>query len=185
MKGSLARRYAKALFAIGQEDRLSERMAGEWERWAQLLQKNPALVQALSNARFPLNQRLQLLRALCARLQCTPPTHSALLLLLERGHIAHSVEIARALRSLVDAQMGLVRIRVVAARTIDLPTELRLQVALEQALGKKVLLEKAEDPSLLGGAVVRVGDVVIDGSIATQLAMLREQIAHSLQDVTR
>jgi len=54
-----------------------------------------------------------------------------------------------------------------------------VQAALEKSSGKKVLLEKREDPNLLGGVVAKVGDVVYDGSVRTQLETMRERILAS------
>ena len=52
----------------------------------------------------------------------------------------------------------------------------QIQSTLEKATGKKVLLDKAEDPSLLGGVVAKLGDTVYDGSVRSQLERMREQI---------
>jgi F-type H+-transporting ATPase subunit delta len=52
-----------------------------------------------------------------------------------------------------------------------------ITTALEQLSGKKVVLEKKQDPALLGGVVAKVGDVVYDGSLRTQLRALRDQLS--------
>ncbi len=65
---------------------------------------------------------------------------------------------------------------VTSARPIDPGLELRLKGALEKKTGKTIILEKREDPSLIGGIVSQVGDVVYDGSVRTQLANMRRQL---------
>jgi len=65
---------------------------------------------------------------------------------------------------------------VTSARPLDPALELRLKTALEKSSGKVVLLEKKEDPSIIGGLVTQLGDTVYDGSVRTQLAQLREEL---------
>lgn len=177
MNGSLARRYAKALLAIGWTDKTYEKIATDFEKVVRVIYNTLELLSVLQNAAFPLSQRSQVLRMLCVRLQVAEQVTKTVLLLLTRGHILRLPDVARELRRMVDTQMGLLRARVVAPRTIDLGTELRLQAHLEQVTGKKVIVEKTEDPSLLGGLIIRLNDWVIDGSLATQLEQLRVRAA--------
>ena len=65
-------------------------------------------------------------------------------------------------------------------------TSLRRQVIgeLQQMTGKRILLEERVDPSILGGAIARVGDTLIDGSLKRRFALLRTQIARGGRDLT-
>jgi len=62
------------------------------------------------------------------------------------------------------------------ARTPDAALQAGIKAALEKSLGKEVLAGFAVDPDILGGAVVRVGDRVLDGSVRRKLAQLRRQL---------
>ncbi|MBK7075376.1 MAG: F0F1 ATP synthase subunit delta [Myxococcales bacterium] len=53
----------------------------------------------------------------------------------------------------------------------------QLTATLEKLSGKKVVLSKREDPNLLGGVVAKVGDTVYDGSLRTQLRVLRDELS--------
>lgn len=184
MNGSVSRRYAKALLASGWENKTYEKVAHDLERVARLVHGTPELLLTLQNAVFSLSQRSQVLRLVCERLQLAETVTKAVLLLLARGHILRLPDVARELRRMVDEQMGLLRARVIAPRTVDLGTELRLQSSLEQMTGKKVIIEKAEDPNLLGGVVINLNDWVMDGSLATQLDQLRAKaVAHAGEGV--
>jgi F-type H+-transporting ATPase subunit delta len=98
------------------------------------------------------------------------------MLLLDKGRIGSLPDIARAHRALVDEHAGRVRATVTTARPLDPALEARLKAALEKTSGKTVLLDKKEDPSIVGGLVTQLGDIVYDGSVRTQLQQLREQL---------
>jgi F-type H+-transporting ATPase subunit delta len=65
---------------------------------------------------------------------------------------------------------------VTSARALPVEHVAQIQATLEKATGKKVILEKVEDPALIGGVVAKLGDTVYDGSVRTQLELMREQI---------
>ena len=68
------------------------------------------------------------------------------------------------------------RASVTSARPLDPALEARLKSALEKQSGKVVILEKREDPAIVGGVITQLGDLMFDGSVRTQLAQLREEL---------
>lgn len=176
MIGSISRRYAKAILAIGIEQKTFEGLGREMDRLGKAYLDNAELREALQNPVFPLSQRRKLMEELGRRLAVSRTVLHLSLTLLERGRIAYLPDIARKLRELVDEQAGRVRAKITSARPLDIGTEIRIKAALEKATGKTVVLEKQEDPSLIGGVRTQIGDTVYDGSVATQLANLRQQI---------
>ena len=65
---------------------------------------------------------------------------------------------------------------ITAAIPLDEGTRDRLRQALEQLTKSQVVMEVEEDPTIIGGIVARVGDLVLDGSVRTQLNTLRESL---------
>lgn len=174
--GSIARRYAKALLEIGIAQKSYDTLGRELEGVAALLHSSRELSLTLGNPIFALSRRRAVLDEVAQRLQLSPLLRNFLLLLLDRGRIDSLESIAREHRALIDQHAGRVRAHVIAARPIDPATESRLKAALERRSGKTVILEKQEDPTLLGGIVTQIGDVVYDGSIRTQLANMRQKL---------
>ena len=74
---------------------------------------------------------------------------------------------------LVDEDEGLLTAKVRSASPLDAEREQRLQRALSDRTGRTVRLDVEHDPGLIGGAIATVGDLVIDGSLRTQLSQLR------------
>ena len=174
LSGSIARRYAKALLEIGIAQNAYEKMGRELEIVATLMRESQDLQNALSNPIFPLSQRKGVLDKIATKLGLHKEVRNFLMLVMDRGRIAQLPDMARELSALVDKQAGRVRATVTSARPIDDNFAINLRGAIEKRLGKKVILEKKEDPTLIGGMVTRVGDILYDGSIKTQLEMARQ-----------
>lgn len=173
--GSAARRYAKALLLIAQQHGNPDTFNTEVERLAQTYEKNPELRRVLQNPAFSLAQRQAVLDDVSRKLVLSKPVHDFARLLLARGRIPQLPMMARFLRQMIDEQMGRVRASVTSAKPLDFAVETRIRAALSRATGRNVLLEKHVDPSLLGGVVTQVGDLLYDGSVRTQLELLRQR----------
>jgi len=175
ISGSVARRYARALFSIGRDQGKDEALATELARLAQAYEKSPDLQAVLINPVFSASQRQAVLDELLRRLALGPTAQHMTRLLLQRGRMKALPAIARALRALVDESAGRVRARVTSAKPLDPTMEERIRSAISQATSRTVVLEKRVDPSLIAGIVTQVGDTVYDGSLAAQIAELRQR----------
>jgi F-type H+-transporting ATPase subunit delta len=174
--GSIARRYARALFEIGVARGTFEAFGHELGELAAMYNSSLELRQTLENPVFKLDQRRAVLSKLLPSVTPTQEVRSFALLLLERGRLGALPGIARAYAGLVDDHLGRVRATVTSAQPLDGATQDSVQRALEKRTGKKVLLTTGVDPSLIGGIVAQVGDLVFDGSLRTRLATLQSRI---------
>jgi F-type H+-transporting ATPase subunit delta len=174
--GSLARRYAKALIEIGIKQQSYDALGKELDRMADTVKSSPELRNVLENPIFAIEKRRHILDELARRLALSKMVRNFVMLLLDKGRISYLPDIARTYRGLVDEQAGRVRATVVSARPLDPALEQRLRNALEKQSGKVVILDKKEDPSIVGGIMTQLGDVLYDGTVKTQLEQLREQL---------
>jgi F-type H+-transporting ATPase subunit delta len=174
--GSVARRYARALFGMGVDGGNFEALGREIDEFAELLSSSPELGQTLANPVFSGSEKRAVLAQLLPRVTPTPAVQRFVMLLLERGRIVLMPAIARAYRDMMDLHLGRVRAKVTSAQPLDAGALDRVRKALERRTGKQVMLETAVDPALVGGLVARVGDLVLDGSVRTQLEDLRAKL---------
>ena len=174
--GSLSRRYARALLDIGVDNNNYEALGREIRALADALRSSSELVEALSNPAFPRSDRQKVLEALFPRLGASQITRNFTLLLLDRDRMRILPDVARELEAMINEKAGRVGATVVSATKLT-PMQLdALKKALEKLSGKTVEMHKSEDPELLGGVVAKVGDVVYDGSLRTQLEQIRQGI---------
>ena len=176
MGGSVARRYARALFGIGVDAGKFEALGDELGELASLWDESDELRQALENPVFRPSEKRAVLEKILPQVAPTPEVQRFVLLLLDRRRIVMLPAIARAYRDLTDAQLGRVRAEVTSAQELTPATLDRVRRSLEQRTGKKVIVRSTVDPELIGGLVARVGDLVLDGSVRTQLADLRTRL---------
>jgi F-type H+-transporting ATPase subunit delta len=174
--GSVSRRYAKALLEIGVKQQTYDALGKELDRVADTFHRSPELEQVLENPVFPLEKRRHVMDELARRLALSKVVRNFVMLLLDKGRVGNLPDIARAHRALVDEHANRVRATVTSARPLDPALEARLKSALEKQSGKTVILEKKEDPAILGGVVTQLGDLVYDGSVRTQLQKMREEL---------
>ncbi len=175
--GSISRRYARALMGIGVASSTYEMLGRELRDLADAMQSSPELAESLSHPAFTRADREGLLEAILKRISATKVTRNFTMLLLDHGRLAIIPDISRELDAMIDDKAGRVNAVVTSATKLSAMQVRQLKMALEGLSGKSVLMEQAEDPELLGGIVAKVGDIVYDGSLRSQLERMREGLA--------
>lgn len=171
MTGALAKRYARALAEVAQEQGALEAALDELER-ALAWMGDPELAAALASPALDLDARRALLSQITATLELSELVRHFLELLLRNHRLALLPAAVRAYGRIVDAALGRTRARVRAAAELPEESVGEIRSAFERLHGKKVLLSVEVDPSLLGGVTVEIEGRVYDGSVRTQLAHL-------------
>jgi len=171
---AVARNYAEALFALGEEQGEAPRYGALLDALAAAVAESPEVTAVLMSPRVPKGTKAQLLADALPK----APKGFVLFLqaLVKRGRQGLLSEVAEAYTGLLDTKLNRVRVGVTLAREADAALRKQVAAALTEALGKEALVHYAADPAVLGGAVVRVGDRVHDGSLKRKLMVLRRQL---------
>ena len=172
----LSKRYAKALLSIGQEDGNFERYGRELNDFARLCRENEQLLQAISSKVFTLEERKGILRAILDKSEYSDVIKNFLNLLVDKDRIAGIQEISDYYGRLTDEVLNIARAEVITPRPLKEDATESLEKVLESFTSKKIRMEIKQDESLIGGIVVKVGDLVLDGSIRAQLEGLKESL---------
>lgn len=172
----LARRYAQALVGLGSETGQTERYLRELGEVTSLASQSDDLSRVLFTPLYPREERRGLVRALAERLELARETRAFLLLLVDENRTGLLQSIRDALQELVDRQAGRVEATVRSARPLSETQQARLREALSRRVNAEVSLTTEVDPTLIGGVVARVGDLLFDGSVKTQLASLADSL---------
>jgi len=174
--GSIARRYAKALFLLAGEESSLEQTGVELQQLADVA-SDPALREMLVNPLLSADARRAVARTLADRLAVRLTTRNFLCLLADHHRLDQIGGISDHYRRLLDNARGRVRATITAAVDLSDEQEQKLVTAFERLTGKTVLATRWRDPGLLGGVIVEVAGKVYDGSIKTQLQHLAANIA--------
>ncbi len=172
----IAKRYAKALFAVAKEEGKLEAYGQALKDIDAFLERSPDVEAALVSPVFPADIKQSVLEEIIKASGVEDALAIFLRLLVERGRIQHLKLIVNCFQEFMDEETGVVRAVVLSA--VPLPEDLRdkFSEVLAQVTGKQVTLEIEEDPAIIGGVVAHIGDMVWDGSIKSQLQSIRESI---------
>ena len=173
---AIARRYAKALLLIGKEDGQAETYRTQLGQVAELIESEQALEEAICNPLYETQGRRQVLLAVVDKLDLSVAVKSFLMLLFDKGRFGFLASINDFYQKLADELKGVASASLVSAAPLSSETVEKIRAALSQKTGKDIILEVEQDPSLIGGIVTRMGDLVLDGSIKTQLMNMRETL---------
>jgi F-type H+-transporting ATPase subunit delta len=174
IQGSIARRYARALIEVAGGD--YERVGAEVHALAGALFGTSGVAEALLRPGVAKEARERALNAVLQEAGVSTTTANFLRLLLDRRRLDLLPDIARAYGTFSDERAGRLRATVTAAQPLPEPLVAQLTRRLSEATKKNVAVETTVDRSLLGGVVAQVGNVVYDGSLRTQLAILRREL---------
>lgn len=167
--------YAKALFEIARAEGDITRVADELFRIARTLEREHDLRQMLTDIAVPAEGKERLLNDLLGE-RASPHTLNILKFIISQGRSRDLVEIADELARIAEEESNREIAVVRAAIPLNDEQKERLGRALGEATGKRVSVKVVVDPSVVGGVVARVGDVVIDGSVVHKMALLKEHL---------
>jgi len=181
--GAAAGRYSRALFDVVLKDGGDvEKAQGELQQFVDLFGAHPILASTFANPAIPVQKKRAVAQALVDRAGAIAPAVSRLMLLLaDRDRLVLLPDIARTYRERVMDHQKIVRGDVTTAVPLA-PEKLRaLEQGLQQATGRKVVLESRVDASIIGGVVTRIGSTVYDGSVTTQLQKMKQALIEAGQ----
>ncbi len=172
--GSIACRWARALFEIVEQEGSREAVLDQLAQIAGAWQASEELRQIMENPMVPAKVRTAIFMEIVDRAGASRTLRNFFGLLLRKGRLTELPAIYREVLVQSDRQARRVRAEVISASPLSPLVASRLKAALETATDARVLLTQKEDPALVAGVVTRVGGLMIDGSLRTQLERLRE-----------
>lgn len=175
----VAGRYARALFIVAEKRGQTVRVLEDLKGVAQVLEPNGRAANFLGSPGVKTEDKRKLLRTVLES-RVDRSTLVFVDLLIRKQRLNEFATIVTEFEALVEAQQGIQRAQVTSAVALSDAERDRLHLELERMTGRKVRMQLDVDPTLLGGALVRMGDRVIDRSVRTLL----EAITHQLQEVS-
>ena len=171
-------RYARALADVAVEKKLdADKLSAELHSLSQALESSVELRAVLETPAVPASQKLKVLDAVVAKLGASPVARNFLAVLVQNRRISALDEIARLFEVEMNERRGFSEAEVTSWRDLGEEEKSSLASSLEAATGKKIRARYQKDESILGGARIRVGSTIWDGSVRGQLRKLKEQLS--------
>jgi F-type H+-transporting ATPase subunit delta len=170
--------YARAFADVVFEKRLDSAKSLEQLRALnELLQTNPDLRRVWENPAIAADQKRRVLDSIAARERLSSPVRNFVAVLIDNRRIHFFDAIVSQVQHELDARMGFAEAQVTSFRDLSESEKRMLESQVEKLTGKKVRARYSRDAAILGGAIVRVGSTIYDGSVLGQLDRIREQIS--------
>jgi F-type H+-transporting ATPase subunit delta len=174
-----ATRYAKALLQVAIEESDPATVEQDLASVARAMAANAELRRALTSPGIPQQIRVNVVNALTSKMGAQPPVAKLLKMLADRGRLDLVPMMNEVYRERLLAHRNIVRATVTSAAPLTAEKTERLEASLSGMTGKKVQLDTAVDPSIIGGIVTQIGSTVYDGSIRTQLQKMKQQLVEN------
>jgi F-type H+-transporting ATPase subunit delta len=175
---SVAGTYARAFADVVLSDRLDvDRSIAELRVISSLLAESSDLRRVWENPAIPADQKRQVLDVIAQRDQLSKQARNLVAVLIDHRRVRFLEPIIVQLEKELDARLGFAEAQIISARDLGDSEKRELEAQVGKLTGKKVRANYAQDAALLGGAVVRIGSTIYDGSVRGQLEKLKEAIS--------
>jgi F-type H+-transporting ATPase subunit delta len=175
---SVASTYARAFADVVLAAHLdANRAVGGLLRIAGLVAESSELRRVWENPAVPAEQKRRLLDAIVHREGIEKPVRNLVAVLIDHRRVQFLARVAEQLEKELDARKGFAEAHITSARELSDAESRALEAQVEKLTGKRVRARFGLDASLLGGALVRVGSTIYDGSVKGQLEKIKEAIS--------
>jgi F-type H+-transporting ATPase subunit delta len=173
-----ARRYARALFALGKKTGLPEleSYAESLGALRSALVESPDLVRVFKNPIFTHEEKKKVIEKLADKLKLKGAILNFCRLLADKERLRELEGICDTFSQLLDAEKGVVRGQLLTAVPLNEEKQAAVVKQLEKKAKRTLVLEFGVSPEILGGVVLKVGDQVMDASLRAQLSILKDTI---------
>jgi F-type H+-transporting ATPase subunit delta len=175
---TLARQYARALFEMAGRVETVDRVAAELEAVARRIDDEPELNRLLFHPELPIAEKLRFVQLLMPE-GCSAETTAFLNLVAQRRHLRLLPEVISSYAALREASFGVLKAEIETAHPLAPELRDRIQEVLVKTTGHRVTISEKANPELLGVVRIRIGDRIIDASIAGRLEHLKQRLLSS------
>lgn len=176
MNEAVARRYASALADVALEQIKAEKVKADLGEFVGAFYTSADLRNFLESPAVGPDLKHKVIEKLSVKMGWDTALRNFVFLVVDHRRTELLKEMEQALAEEINARLGIAHARVVSAQPLSEEEKKQLTAALEKRTGKRIEAQFHQDSSLLGGAVVRVGSIIYDGSVRHQLNRLREQL---------
>ncbi len=174
---SVASTYARAFADVVMDTHLNaDRSIAELRTIASLLSESADLRRVWENPAIPAEQKRKVLDVIAQRDEITKQVRNLIAVLIDHRRVHYLEPIIRQLEKELDARLGFAEAEITSARALADAEKREFETQVGKLTGKKVRAHYEQDATLLGGAILRIGSTIYDGSVKGQLERLKEAI---------
>jgi F-type H+-transporting ATPase subunit delta len=176
LSGAVAQRYAAALADLALERKIAEKVQRDLNSFAETYFSSSDLRNTLESPAINHEIKNKVIEAIAEKMGLDVAIRNFIFLVVDHRRAEMLPEIQAAFRNELNLRLGIEEAEVTSARELTAAEKKELTSVLEQRTGKKIEARFEQNKTLLGGAVVKLGSTIYDGSVREQLDRLREQL---------
>jgi len=171
-------RYARAFAAVVEDQKLDIVAAqGQLKDFADTLEGSVELREVLENPSIPEPQKMKVLDAIAGRIGMSKTARNLIAVMISHQRLNEVHEVLASYAGVADAERSITEAEIVSARPLDAANRKLLEEQVSKLSGgQQVRATYSEDAGLLGGAVIKIGSTVYDGSVRAQLQQLKQRM---------
>lgn len=173
---ALAERYASALVDVALEKKQADQVKTELAAFAALVRDSPELHAFLANPTIARAIKHAAIEQIVARMGASRTLRNYLFVIVDQRRAGMLEEIEQAFSRILDARQGITQAAVTSAADLSAQERAELAAVLTKLTQEKVQAQFMTDPDLIGGAIVRIGSTIYDGSVRTRLERMRARM---------
>jgi F-type H+-transporting ATPase subunit delta len=173
---SASLQYATALADIALEQGAAEPVKKQLEDFGAAYAESAELRSVLSSPAVERTEKHGVIEKLAARMGASRIVRNFLFIVVDNQRTHLLPEILQTFETVIQQRQGVAEAEVTSAAELTAPQKTQLQQTLERLTGRKIQAKYSLDPALLGGAVVRIGDTIYDGSVRNRLNQMRARL---------
>jgi F-type H+-transporting ATPase subunit delta len=176
----LSLRYAHAFASVAASSHLDPAAAQQQlDDFSKTLSGSRELQEVLMNPSIPNEQKLKVLDAIAGRIGMFPQVRNFVAVIMEHHRLGELDEILAEYRAVADEQSHMAEAEITSAHPLNDQDRAELEAHVAKLAGGRIRATYHQDATLLGGAVVRIGSTVYDGSIRAQLQQLKQRLVNA------
>lgn len=176
----LSLRYAHAFASVAAASHLETAPAQQQlQDFAGTLADSRELREVLMNPSIETAQKLKVLDAISGRIGMFPQVRNFLAVIMDHQRLDELDEILTEYHAVADEQSNIAEAEITSAHPLNDQDRAELEAQVAKLAGGKIRATYSEDATLLGGAVVRIGSTVYDGSIRAQFQQLKQKLVNA------
>ena len=179
---TVARRYAEAMADVAIARNQVDQIDAELRTFAEMLRQSRELAQVFASPVLPQADKGKVLEALIARTRPGTFTANLLRTMLTNYRLPLVAEVYEQYRRIINERRGVVVAEVTTAQPLAQAEQAQLGQRLQAITGKRVEFQFKTDPAVIGGVVTRIGSVIYDGSVRTQLQEIEQRLKTGTRD---
>ena len=170
---ALARRYAAALVDVAIDNHQADQVKRELAAFAAMVKESTDLHAFLANPSITRATKHAAIEQLVERMGASRTLRNYLFVIVDQRRAGMLIDIEQAFSAIFDARQGITQAKVTSAAELTREERAELDAVLGKLTGRKVEAQYQTNSALIGGAVVRIGSTIYDGSVSAQLDRLR------------